>query len=132
MWVTQQACNLLMNLADRTRQFKFMVRDRDAKFTDTFDVVFASEGVRILRTPVRAPRANAYPERWVGTVRRKLLDRMLIMGPQHLPGGLHATWRTTTSTGRIARSARRHRWELLPRALQRSSPGSYDAIDSVD
>jgi putative transposase len=73
-----------MDLADHMGQFKFLVRDRDAKFTDTFDAVFASEGIRILRTPVRAPRANAIAERWVGTVRRELLDRMLILGRRHL------------------------------------------------
>jgi transposase InsO family protein len=85
-WVAQQARNLLMDLADRTEQvkFKFLIRDRDTKFTDAFDAIFASEGIRILRTPVRAPRANAYAERWVGTVRRELLDRMLILGRRRL------------------------------------------------
>ena len=83
-WVAQQARNLLMVLADRIEQLRFLVRDRDAKFTDAFDAIFASEGIRILRTPVRAPRANAFAERWMGTVRRELLDRTLIMGRQHL------------------------------------------------
>jgi putative transposase len=83
-WVAQQARNLLMDLADRIEQFTFLLRDRDAKFTDTFDAIFASEGIRILRTPMRAPRANAFAERWIGTVRRELLDRMLLLGRRHL------------------------------------------------
>jgi putative transposase len=83
-WVAQQARNLLMDLGDRTATFKFLIRDRDSKFTDAFDTVLASEGIRILRTPVRAPRANAIAERWIGTVRRELLDRMLIVNRRHL------------------------------------------------
>jgi transposase InsO family protein len=61
-----------------------LIRDRDSKFTGVFDAVFASEGIRILRTPVRAPRANAIAERWIGTVRRELLDRILILNRRHL------------------------------------------------
>jgi putative transposase len=83
-WVAQQARNLLMDLGDRAAQFTVLIRDRDSKFTSVFDAVFASEGMRILRTPVRAPRANGIAERWIGTARRELLDRLLIINRRHL------------------------------------------------
>ncbi len=83
-WVAQQARNLSMVLAERTHPVKFLIRDRDTKFTSTFDEVFRSDGIRIIRTPVRAPRANTFAERFVGTVHRECLDRMLILGRRHL------------------------------------------------
>jgi len=83
-WVAQQARNFLMDLGDRAAEFTVLIRDHDTKFTSVFDAVFASEGMRILRTPVRAPRANAIAERWIGTVRRELLDRILIGNRRHL------------------------------------------------
>jgi transposase InsO family protein len=83
-WVTQQARNLCFDLAERTMPAKFLIRDRDTKFTSSFDAVFASDGIRIIKTPVRAPRANAIAERFVGTIRRECLDRFLILGRCHL------------------------------------------------
>ena len=73
-----------MGLEDRVGQLRFLVRDRDTKFTAAFDAVFAAEGIRVLRTPVRAPRANAYAERWVRTGREDCLDWLLILGERHL------------------------------------------------
>jgi putative transposase len=83
-WVTQQARNLLMTLDDRAGRFRFLVRDRDTKFTAAFDAVLVAEAIQVLTTPVRPPRANAYAERWVGTVWREVLDRMLIVGCRQL------------------------------------------------
>jgi putative transposase len=83
-WLTHQARNLLMDLDDAGRRgFRFLIRDRDTKFTAAFDTVFTATDVRIIRTPVQAPRANAIAERFVGTIRRELLDRVLIINPRH-------------------------------------------------
>jgi transposase InsO family protein len=79
-WVTQQARNLLMNLEGHTDSFKFLIRDRDAKFI----AAFAAIGARTIQTPVRAPRANAIAERWIASARRECLDRMLITSERHL------------------------------------------------
>jgi putative transposase len=83
-WVTQQVRNLLMDLGDRADRLRFLIRDRDSKFTTAFDAVFASADICIIRTPVRAPCANAIAERFIGTLRRECLDHLLITGPRHL------------------------------------------------
>jgi putative transposase len=83
-WVTQQARNLSIDLADQASPVKFLIRDRDTKYTASFDAVFAAGAVKVIRTPVQAPRANAICERVIGTIRRECLDRMIILGRQHL------------------------------------------------
>jgi transposase InsO family protein len=82
-WLTQLARNLLIDLDDVHGRFRFLIRDRDSKFTAAFDAVFTAIDIQIITTPVRAPRANAIAERFVGTIRRELLDRLLIINQRH-------------------------------------------------
>jgi putative transposase len=88
---TQQARNIVGALTDeRVTPIRFLIRDRDAKFTAAFDEVFRSEDIRIVRSPARAPKANAIAERLVGTLRRECLDRLLIVNRRHLERVLRA------------------------------------------
>ena len=84
MWVTQQARQLMWELGERNPPCRFLIRDRDKKFVEAFDTVFRSEGLEVIRTPVRAPNANAYAERWVRSVREECLDHLLILSRTHL------------------------------------------------
>jgi putative transposase len=83
-WTVQQARTTLMDSGERTEGLKFLIRDRDAKYTDAFDAVFTRAAMRIIKTPVQAPRANAICERWIASARRECTDRILIAGRRHL------------------------------------------------
>ena len=87
-WTAQQARQLAWSLPDRPQPIRFLIRDRDSKFSRAFDDVFKSEGIEIIRTPFRAPNANAFAERWVGTVRRDCLDWLLIASRRQLERAL--------------------------------------------
>jgi transposase InsO family protein len=101
-WVTQATRNLASDLEDTGRRFRFLIRDRDTKFTHSFDSVFASIGVETIRTPIRCPQANAFAERWVRTVRQDCLDHLLIVSLAHLQSVL-------AEYGRHYNQARPHR-----------------------
>jgi putative transposase len=111
-WVAQQARNLIMQLGNE-QPFRFLVHDRDTKFSHAFDEVFRTEGIKLIRTPVLAPNANAHAERWVRTLRAECLDRILILGRRHLE--------------HVLRIYRRHYSEHRPhRALHLFPPNGRD------
>jgi putative transposase len=120
-WVEQQARNLLIALDEHEHQLpRFLIRDRDSKFTHAFDEVFRSEGVRVIRAPLAAPRAKAHAERWVGNARRQCLDRLLIVSRKHLECVLREYVQHLTRIGRIARlsSDRRSQSSLRRRGTE--------------
>ncbi|MEU5734386.1 MULTISPECIES: integrase core domain-containing protein [Streptomyces] len=102
-WVTQLARNLLMDLGDRAGCFRFLIRDRDSKFTAAFDAVFAGNGTAVLPTPPQSPRSNAFAERWIRTARAECTDRLLITGERHLRTVLNL-YAEHYNTGRAHRS----------------------------
>jgi transposase InsO family protein len=83
-WMMQQARNLLIDLGERGRRPRLLIHDRDANISSAFDGVFQGEGMRVIRTPLHAPNANAHIERWIGSVRRECLDRLLIVSHRQL------------------------------------------------
>ena len=128
-WTVQQARNLSLTLGEGPGDIRFLIRDRGSDFTASFDAVFQAAGTRILRTAVRTPRMNAICERLAGTLRRELLDRVLILGEQHLhavlariPGALqhrpapprHRATRPRRRTRRSPRHRDRHRHTTDP------------------
>jgi putative transposase len=111
-WVTQQARNFLMQF-EHEQPFRFLIHDRDTKFSHPFDEIFRTEGINVIRTPVQAPNANAFAERWVRTARSDCLDRILILGRRHLE--------------QVLRVYHRHYNEHRPhRALQLLPPNGRD------
>jgi transposase InsO family protein len=102
-WASQQARNLTLVLGEAAHDFRCLVRDRDSRFTAAFDAVFAGAGVAVLPSPPRAPKANPYAERWVSTVRRECLDRMLIFHERRL-GHVLAEYATHDNTHRPHRA----------------------------
>jgi putative transposase len=133
LWVAQQARNLVTVLGDQATAFRFLIRDRDAKFTRTFDDVWRSTGAEVIRTPVRAPNANAVAERWIGTVRRECLDQLLIVGRQQLVGSFAATSSITTSGARTAAwpTRRRCRRTAPKQGVRRTWAGCVAATSLV-
>ena len=83
-WTAQQAGNLFLDLGERAGRLKFLIRDRDSKPTTAFEEIFAANGTRVIKTPARSPGANAFAERFAGTLRRECLDHLLILGERHL------------------------------------------------
>jgi putative transposase len=98
--LSQQARNLTMSLDDRAQPVRFLIHDRDGKFTARFDDVFLTEGVEVIRTPIRSPKANGLAERWVKTVRTECLDWLLITDERHLDNVLRTSLLTTIIRGR--------------------------------
>jgi putative transposase len=129
-WVTQQARNLLMQLEDEGVHPRFLIRDRDGKFTRDFDEVFRREGIRVIKAPVRAPQARAHAERWVGSLRRECLDRLLILGRRHLERVV-AAYTLHYNEHRPHRSLGQHPPLAQPPPLGERAQGDVLALDRL-
>jgi hypothetical protein len=123
-WTTQAARNFLINTDTDMTKLKFLIRDRGGQFTDAFDTVFADAGLRVIKSPPQAPKANAHCERIIGTLRRELLDSMLILNERHLR-------RTLTRYLAHYNTARPHRGigQLSPSQAETSPPTPIDLAD---
>jgi putative transposase len=129
-WVAQAARNLLVDLGQHAGRFRFLIRDRDAKFSAAFDAVFGAAGIEVLKIPPRAPRANAYAERWVLTARTECLDWVLVRNDRHLD-------RILTAYLAHYNTARPHRGNDLNAPLSPTEPtgapaGTVTRIERVD
>ncbi|WP_026240362.1 integrase core domain-containing protein [Parafrankia discariae] len=120
-WVTQRARNLLMDLEERGHRFRLLIRDRDTKFTVSFDAVFAGAGIDVVRTPPQCPQANVIAERWVGSARRECTDRLLIVSERHLTAVL-TSYAEHFNTHRPRRSLGQHPPDSPP--VVTPTPGS--------
>jgi transposase InsO family protein len=134
-WTTQQIRNLLMDLGDRAADFRFLIRDRAGQFTGTFDAVLADAGIEAMKIPPRSPRANAYAERFVLTIRTEVTDWMLIFGQRHLRTVLagyaaHYNGRRPIAASHSTRPGPTTLWPISPR--RGSSVGPSSAASSTN
>jgi putative transposase len=130
-WVAQQARTLLRDPGDRVEQFRFVIRDRDSTFTSMVDAAFASEGIQIITTPIRAPRANPIMKRWIGSLRRELLDRILILNARHLRR-VPAEYEDHFTTHRPHRSLTQASPLRAPPSPTPPTPRSFDVTGSAE